>query len=185
VFEPARSPAETAAAVATEQDVQSALWCLVADDFLGGALADDLGARWLTALGHPVDPADVRRVGERTWTLTRLFNVREGFERKSDALPAFFADAGEDEGDGEDEDGDVDRGTFEAALGAYYERRGWDREGRPTPGTCRRLRLDVAVPAGASGSDEEDGAAERGTTGQETAGYETADGGRETDLDST
>jgi aldehyde:ferredoxin oxidoreductase len=129
----ARSPPAAARAVAREQTVRSALWCLVADDFLGGALADDLGAAWLAALDGlwPTEAAELRAVGERIWTLTRLFNLREGMGRTADDLPALFR---------ADPEG-IDREAFAAALDAYYAIRGWDATGRPTRATLARLGL--------------------------------------------
>ncbi len=81
-----RGPERAAAAVICELDQRSVLWCLVVDDFVGDAF-DDLGAEWLDAVGLDTD-GDLATVGERVWTLTRLFNVREGISRADDALPA-------------------------------------------------------------------------------------------------
>jgi len=78
--------------VVREQTVSSVLWSLVADDFAGAVLEEDLGAEWLEAVDAPApaDPAELVRVGERIWTLTRLFNVREGMGRRDDRLPRTF-----------------------------------------------------------------------------------------------
>ena len=137
--------------VVREQTVSSVLWSLVADDFAGAALADDLGAEWLDAVGvpAPTDPADLVRVGERTWTLTRLFNVREGFDRDDDRLPSAFAhplDSGPTVGRA------LDPGRFDRLLGRYYAARGWSRRGVPTRALLERLDLadvvDDATPVG-------------------------------------
>ncbi|MFC4358529.1 aldehyde ferredoxin oxidoreductase family protein [Halobium salinum] len=140
------SPARRAAAVAAEQDLRSALWSLVVDDLAAEAFETDLGAEWLRAVGLDYDAADLRRVGERVWNLTRLFNVREGFGRADDALPMALARSGEDVG--------LDPAEFEAALDAYYDRRGWDEHGVPTRSTLRRLDLsdlvDDTTPVGRS-----------------------------------
>jgi aldehyde:ferredoxin oxidoreductase len=146
------SPDRRADAVAAEQDLRSALWSLVVDDLAAEAFEADLGAEWLRAVGFDADDTALRRVGERVWTLTRLFNLREGFGREDDALPP--AVARETDGAG------VDPAAFETALDAYYARRGWDAEGVPTRATLRRLGLsdcvDEATPVGetrASGDD--------------------------------
>jgi aldehyde:ferredoxin oxidoreductase len=137
--------------VVREQTVSSVLWSLVADDFAGAALADDLGAEWLDAVGvpAPTDPADLVRVGERTWTLTRLFDVREGFDRDDDRLPSAFArplDGGPTAGRA------LDPGRFDRLLGRYYAARGWSRRGVPTRALLERLDLadvvDDATPVG-------------------------------------
>jgi len=147
-------PAERAArAVVAEQDRRSVLWSLVVDDFVGEAF-DDLGAEWLDAVGHDVE-GDLEAVGERVWTLTRLFNVREGVTRADDSLPAVLREAAGDSADGQSGAG-VDPERFAAMLDAYYERRGWSQvDGRPTRETVERLGLggvvDDETPLGSGG----------------------------------
>ncbi|RKD95582.1 aldehyde ferredoxin oxidoreductase family protein [Halopiger aswanensis] len=139
--------AERVVTVAAEQDRRAVLWSLIADDFFGEALTPDLGAEWLAASGRAADydPAELQRVGERIWTLVRLFNVREGFSRADDELPAQLTEPLE----GGPNDGNaVAAEAFEGMLDQYYEYRGWDKEGRPTPETLERLGLaDLAVDA--------------------------------------
>ncbi|WP_435194175.1 aldehyde ferredoxin oxidoreductase family protein [Natronomonas sp. EA1] len=125
VFDGPWDPETAADAVADAQDTRSVRWSLVADDFTGETLTDD-GAEWLEAVGAPHD--DLATVGERVWTLVRLFNVREGFTRADDCLPAAI--------DPEDLPAD-----FDALLEAYYDRRGWDERGVPTAATRERLDL--------------------------------------------
>ena len=172
-----RSPTERAAAVADEQDRRAAVWCLVADDFLADVFGPATAAEWFAALGDERDPEDLRLLGERTWTLTRLFNVREGFTRADDCLPAALrrdTERGAGRGDqaGGDRSGraDGDRGgdgldpaSFEALLDRYYACRDWDREGRPTARLLDRLGLsdlpDDATPVGSAAEvpDPDDG----------------------------
>ena len=136
------------AAVTTAQDVRSVLWSLPADDFLGETF-EDLGAEWLAALGRSYTPEELYRVGERVWTLVRLFNVREGFDRDDDSLPAVFQEPLDRSkgGDGRSQEppARVDPEAFERALDRYYAARGWGPEGRPTAATLARLALDDVV----------------------------------------
>jgi len=133
-------PDEAAAAVIEEQDRRSVLWSLIVDDFAGEVFAD-LGAEWLAAVGLEYTPDELRRVGERVWTLTRLFNVREGLAREDDALPSVLRQpAGGDSGRG-----GVDEARFAAMLDAYYARRGWGASGRPTQETVERVGLGDVV----------------------------------------
>ena len=149
------TPRETARVVITEQDVRSILWCLVVDDFAGAAF-DDLGAEWLDAIGLPHGFKDLRTVGERVWTLTRLFNAREGFARADDSLPPSLSNrasessnadnpATDDSNSGDPDGGGIDVEKFEATLDAYYALRGWSAEGIPTEETIERLDLDGVV----------------------------------------
>ncbi|WP_408960501.1 aldehyde ferredoxin oxidoreductase family protein [Natrinema sp. 74] len=127
--------------VITPQNVRSVLWSLPADDFLGETF-DDLGAEWLAALGREYDSEELYRLGERVWTLVRLFNVREGFDRADDSLPARFQ---KPLPDGEGRRVRVDPDDFERALDRYYAARGWDPDGRPFAETLDRLDLDGVV----------------------------------------
>lgn len=139
-FEARWTPAAAADAVADEQDARAARWCLIADDFVGEAL-DDAGEAWLDAIDHPAADGDLRRLGERVWTLTRLFNVREGWRRADDALPAALRAPPVDDGAGRALDPD----RFEAMLDAYYARRGWGVDGRPTRAVVERLGLGAVA----------------------------------------
>jgi len=66
--------------------------------------------------------------GDRTVTLARLYNYREGFGRGDDTLPErFFTEDLPDGG------GRIDRGEFERMLDEFYAIRGWDAGGRPRP----------------------------------------------------
>jgi aldehyde:ferredoxin oxidoreductase len=56
--------------------------------FLAGALTSEYTARLLTAVtGIEYTSADLIRVGERTWYLRRLFNLRLGIGLEADTLP--------------------------------------------------------------------------------------------------
>lgn len=133
VFESSWSPRKTARAIITEQDKRAALWCLIVDD-LTTPLVPDLGQEWLAALGYDVETEDLREIGERTWTLTRLFNVREGTNRDDDGIPSHFVGTN-----------GIDEAWFQMALTRYYELREWDSCGRPRRKLLERLDLDWVV----------------------------------------
>jgi aldehyde:ferredoxin oxidoreductase len=140
VFEGEWSPERAAKTVIREQDSRSVLWSLIVDDFVGEAF-EDLGAEWLGAVSLATE-GDLGTVGERIWTLTRLFNVREGVSRADDALPATLREplsSGPNAGEAVDEE------RFEAMLDAYYCERGWGTDGRPTRETVERLGLGETV----------------------------------------
>ena len=128
-------------AVVTAQNVRSVLWSLPTDDFLGEVF-DDLGAEWLAALGRSYDSSDLYRLGERVWTLVRLFNVREGFERADDSLPSVFR---KPLPGAQGRKSAIDPDDFERALERYYATRGWGPNGRPLAETLVRFDLDDIV----------------------------------------
>jgi aldehyde:ferredoxin oxidoreductase len=71
--------------------------------------------------------ADLERVGERISTLARLFNVREGFSRPADTLPARNLEQPMTAGPAAGQ-------VVELApmLDEYYRLMGWDKDGVPT-----------------------------------------------------
>lgn len=132
---------QVAQSVAAEQDRRAFDWCLIVDDVTNPMLGP-LGARWMDLLGLELSPNEMRRIGTRTWTMTRLFNVREGANRDADQLPPVFE---------EGPDG-IDRESFDRTLDRYYEIREWDSKGRPSERLLDRLDLldvcDQATPVG-------------------------------------
>jgi aldehyde:ferredoxin oxidoreductase len=78
----------------------------------------------------------LKEIGERIITLARLFNVREGFERKDDILPERSLKEPLSEGPA--------MGMIvhlEPMLKEYYRIRGWDKNGVPTQEKIRNLKL--------------------------------------------
>ena len=82
---------------------------------------------------------ELLKVGERTVTMARAFNIREGFGRKDDTLPDRLfepLESGPLQGIG------IDRKEFQEALTMFYEAMGWDsKEGVPTKGKLAELNL--------------------------------------------
>ena len=140
VFGESWTDADRVRLVLREQTISAVLWSLIADDFAGATLEDDLGAEWLDAVDAtaPTDPAELLEVGERVWTLTRLFNVREGFDADDETLPVAFerpVSGGPADGQG------VDAEWFDRLRRRYYAARGWSDSGVPTRGLLDRLHL--------------------------------------------
>ncbi|MFB6091076.1 MAG: aldehyde ferredoxin oxidoreductase family protein [Halobellus sp.] len=144
VFREEWDDADRVRLVIREQTISSTLWCLIADDFAGAALEDDLGAEWLAAVEAraPTDPAELLRVGERTWTLTRLFNVREGFDASDESLPAAFQ---RPLSVGSGDAAALDPDWFDRLRRRYYAAREWSAEGIPARSLLERLDLDDVV----------------------------------------
>ena len=140
VFGESWTDADRVRLVIREQTITAVLWSLIADDFAGATLEDDLGAEWLDAVDAtaPTDAAGLLEAGERVWTLTRLFNVREGFDAADETLPAAFQRPVR--GGPADSHG-IDAEWFDRLRQRYYAARGWSDDGVPTRGLLERLNL--------------------------------------------
>jgi aldehyde:ferredoxin oxidoreductase len=89
------------------------------------------------ATGMKMDFGVYTRVGERGYTLERLFNLREGFKKDKDSLPKRFTDTPLFEGD------EKSKVPLNKMLPTYYKIRGWDENGIPTEKTLKKLGLSV------------------------------------------
>jgi aldehyde:ferredoxin oxidoreductase len=94
---------------------------------------------------------EFEQVGERISTLCRLFNVREGFDRRQDTLPARNLSQPLGDGPARGQVVELDR-----MLDEYYQRMGWDENGIPTQKRIHELGLDELLPTPA-GKKEVDG----------------------------
>jgi aldehyde:ferredoxin oxidoreductase len=82
------------------------------------------------------------RFHSKTWNLSRLFNVREGFTRKDDTLPWRLFEESSKKGPSKGQV--VDRKAFEKMLDEYYDIVGWDRlTGIPTKQKVAELGIEV------------------------------------------
>jgi len=89
--------------------------------------------------GWQMELQDLERIGERIVTLERAFNCREGISRKEDVLPYRVTHEPVQEGVTKGKLFPVEK--LEKALSYYYSKRGWDKDGIPTPETMRKLGL--------------------------------------------
>jgi aldehyde:ferredoxin oxidoreductase len=124
--------------VQTDQIRTSVKWSVTMCELLAANLA--LCARLLNAACETdYTEETIATVGKRIWTLTRLFNVREGFTRKDDSMPQrMYLDPLPD---GNPKGKVVSQQDFEKMLSEYYRLWGWDEQGRPTKTTIEELGL--------------------------------------------
>jgi aldehyde:ferredoxin oxidoreductase len=86
--------------------------------------------------GWDVSVDELLTVGERRLNMMRVFNSREGIDRKQDTLPEKFFEKPL-EGGGPTDGWKLDPAEFEKALEAYYRQAGWDvASGVPTKSGC-------------------------------------------------
>lgn len=92
------------------------------------------------ATGWDTSLFELMIAGERTTTLARLFNTREGFDRRDDVLPDRLFEELES---GPLTGKKLDREQFEGALDLYYEMMGWDIV-TGDPRQARLYQLNIA-----------------------------------------
>jgi len=108
----------------TTSPIDTAVFCDFCLDF--GFSPEVIERLMREATGIDRNYRDMVKVGERIVNVERLFNIREGYTRKDDSLPARFLEPlpeGQSKGQ-----------TFDAnrMLDSYYRLRGWDEQGVPT-----------------------------------------------------
>lgn len=91
--------------------------------------------------GHEYTVEDLAEAADRTETLTRWFNVREGFRREDDSLPARILE--EPLPDGPARAQLFGREGLERMKDEYYALRGWDAQGVPRPETLARCGISA------------------------------------------
>ncbi len=127
--------------VSVHQDSAAVIDSLVYCKFANMAMSVEFFARTLSAVtGELFTEEDLMRVGERVWTLERLYNLREGFTKDDDTLPDRLLNEPVREGPSE---------GFTAKLAPmleeYYAFREWDENGIPRPEKLQELSLDFAL----------------------------------------
>ena len=81
-------------------------------------------------------------IGERIYTIERLFNNREGFSRKDDKLPERYFEEPTPIGLPRVKGRTINREKFEKMLDEYYALHGWDENGVPTKETLQKLGIE-------------------------------------------
>ena len=90
--------------------------------------------------GFDMDVTEMQTVGERAWTLSRMFALRMGLRRADDDLPRRLKELALPYGSRREA---IRQEELDLMLDEYYGARGWDHEGRPTPERRKALGLDV------------------------------------------
>ena len=126
--------------VSVHQNSAAVIDSLVYCKFTNMAVSEEFFARTLTAVtGEHFTVDDLMMVGERVWTLERLYNLREGFTQDDDTLPDRLLNEPVPEG--------PSKGftvNLAPMLAEYYAFRDWDQYGVPRPEKLKELSLDFA-----------------------------------------
>ncbi len=92
-----------------------------------------------TGFGYTVEA--LKQVGARSWTMERLYNLREGFTRKDDTVPDRFFTLPIH--DGPSKGAVINREDFDKEISAYYALWGWTEDGVPTKESLDRLGMTL------------------------------------------
>lgn len=93
--------------------------------------------------GWDITVEELMTVGERRLNLFRIFNAREGLDRKDDKLPKkFFKQL---QGVGPTAGIALTHEEVDSAIDEYYKLAGWTNNGIPTPETMERLEIAWAL----------------------------------------
>lgn len=104
--------------------------------FFGGVQLRHI-SEWLKdVIGWGLGSQDLIEVGERSFHLKRMLNVRWGMSRKNDTLPPRILTHRVNDGGAGNH-----LPPFNGMLADYYEKRGWSKEGIPTEETLKRLKI--------------------------------------------
>jgi aldehyde:ferredoxin oxidoreductase len=108
--------------------------CLFTTFGIGG---DELAALLSAVTGVEYSTADFMKAGDRIWNLERLWNLKAGFSTADDTLPERLLKEPIKTGPSKGEVNHLD-----VMLPVYYQIRGWDTEGVPTPAKLEELSLN-------------------------------------------
>ena len=123
--------------VITGQNINAIKFSLILCDFWALSL-DTMSQIMSCIFGRDVPVSELETAGERVWNLLRLFNTRE-FDITDDSLPErIFKDALKS---GITTGKVLPRDQFVLMLQEYYQLRGWDKNGIPTPEKLAKLNM--------------------------------------------
>jgi aldehyde:ferredoxin oxidoreductase len=120
------------------QNYNAIKFSLILCDFWAVSL-DTMSQVMSCLLGRSVSVSELEIAGERIWNILRLFNVREGFNITDDLLPErIFKEALKS---GVTAGKLLPYDQFAIMLQEYYQLRGWDTKGVPTPQKLKQLNI--------------------------------------------
>jgi aldehyde:ferredoxin oxidoreductase len=104
---------------------------------------DRLTAMVKSVTGWDTGIVELLRIADRTMTLARMFNLREGIDSDADRLPERFFKA--HVGGPSANNKLYEKKKLEKAKSYYYSLMGWDANGVPTPETLEALGIEWAT----------------------------------------
>ena len=98
--------------------------------------ADDYADLYNAVCGTNLTGADFIQAGERIWNLEKMYNLKAGIDSSQDTLPKRLLNEPIPDGPSK---GWVHK--LDELLPKYYELRGWDEKGTPTPEKLKELGI--------------------------------------------
>jgi len=108
----------------------------------GGGERENLIDLIYTITGFQFTQQELWDMGERIYTIERMFNNRQGWTRADDNCPERYYVEPTLLGMPLVRGKTLNHEKFQKMLDEYYELHGWDNNGVPTPETLKRLSLD-------------------------------------------
>ncbi|MBT4644390.1 MAG: aldehyde ferredoxin oxidoreductase, partial [Deltaproteobacteria bacterium] len=102
--------------------------------------SETLARLYSVTFGGDWTGTEVDFIGERIFNLQRVFNVMAGFDHTDDRLPGRLHN--ENLKAGPPKDVPMPYESMTVSLDEYYQIRGWDSQGRPTPEKLKDLQIE-------------------------------------------
>ena len=93
------------------------------------------------ATGLEFTKEELMEIGERNYTMERMYNIMHGMSRKDDYPPERFFEEPNQRGLPFMRGRKLDREKYEEMLNEYYRQHGWDENGIPKEETLKRLGI--------------------------------------------
>ncbi|MHA1148030.1 MAG: aldehyde ferredoxin oxidoreductase family protein [Promethearchaeota archaeon] len=139
-------PVERGKAIKSLEDVYAIIDSYIVCKFTRGIYENDaeMAKVYELVTGIPITAENLLERGDAIVTLSKCFNIREGFTRDDDHPPERFFKIAHTRGPNKGVT--LDEKGYQALLSGYYEARGWDKEtGIPTNATLKKLGLDFVI----------------------------------------
>jgi len=136
-----RADKELGKIVKEREDLWSVMDSLILCKFIRSVFGtyDKFAELYTLVTGIETKPEDMQMAGERIYNLEKAYNVQEGWTKKDDYPPPRVME--DPIPDGAAKGSLVTQDEFETMLDAYYEARGWSKNGIPT----RQKLLDLGL----------------------------------------
>ncbi|MBN1800410.1 MAG: aldehyde ferredoxin oxidoreductase family protein [Candidatus Lokiarchaeota archaeon] len=139
-------PVERGKAIKDVEDIYAIVDSYIICKFTRGIYEndDEMAKVYELVTGIPATGDSINKRGEAIVTLSKCFNIREGWTRADDHPPERFFK--EPHTKGPAKGFTLDEKGYQSVLSGYYEARGWDKDtGIPTDAKLKELGMDFVI----------------------------------------